>query len=367
VKVIQILPELKSGGVERGTVEFAREMVVRGHESIVVSAGGRLVEQLEREGSRHIQMPVHKKSLTSLFQVRALRALFEAERPDIVHVRSRIPAWISVLALKKMPADYRPRLVSTFHGMYSINRYSAVMGRGERVISISKAVKDYIVSNYPEVDESRIRMVHRGADPEQFPADYQPSDEWLGEMYQQHPQLKGQKILLMPGRLTRWKGQLDFIQLVADLKQQGQRVYGLIAGSSDGAKEHYEEELRNLAVSLGVQDQVIFLGHRGDMPDLYSFADIVFNLSNRPEPFGRTVTEALSVSTPVVAYDKGGPGEVLRDCFAQGLCETENLAATVSAVLAAPETITLQPQYLLSRQIDLTLQAYQELLDEGRS
>jgi len=362
MKIIQILPELNSGGVERGTVEFARELVKQGHESIVVSAGGRQVAQLEREGSRHIQMPVHKKSLSSLWQVRPLRRLFETERPDIVHMRSRVPAWLTVLASKKMSPEKRPLLVSTFHGMYSVNAYSAVMGKSNRVIAISAAVKDYILKNYPNVSESDIRMVHRGADPEQFPLGFQASEAWRAKMLAEHPQLKGQKILLMPGRLSRWKGQLDFIELIAQLRTQGEAVCGLVAGSSDGAKQNYEEELRQSAVGQGVEDHVIFLGHRTDMTELYSFSDIVFNLSNRPEPFGRTVTEALSVGTPVVAYDQGGPGEVLRDCFPEGLSGRDNLPNVVQNVLAKPSSIHFHDNYLLSTQVELTLSVYKELL-----
>ena len=144
--------------------------------------------------------------------------------------------------------------------------------------------------NYPSVNESDIRLVHRGADPEQFPLGFSPVDAWRDEMFTAYPQLRDQKILLMPGRLSRWKGQLDFIDLVAVLKRQGQAVCGLVAGSSDGAKQSYEEELRQRARELDIEDSLIFLGHRTDMAELYGFADIVFNLSNRPEPFGRTVT-----------------------------------------------------------------------------
>ncbi len=363
MRVLQILPELNSGGVERGTVEFARELVKQGHESIVVSAGGRQVAQLEREGSRHIALPVHKKSLLSLLQVRPLRRLFEELKPDIVHVRSRVPAWLSYLAIKKMPTASRPHLVSTFHGMYSVNGYSAVMGKSERVIAISAAVKNYILQNYPKVQEENIRLVHRGADPEQFPLGYYPDGAWLETLYSQHPQVRGQKVLLMPGRLSRWKGQLDFIDLIATLRAQGQPVVGLVAGSSDGAKESYEEELRESARRQGVEEQVVFLGHRSDMPELYSFADIVFNLSNRPEPFGRTVTEALSVGTPLVAYDQGGPAEVLRDCFPMGLSTPDTLAKVVTQVLEAPAEITFHQNYRLATQVELTLSVYRELMD----
>ena len=134
MKVLQVLPNLDSGGVERGTVEFARELVARGHQSIVMSNGGRLVKQLQAEGSRHIELPVHHKSLRSLRLVRPLRRLLAELQPDIIHVRSRLPAWLIFLAWRKLPRATRPRLVSTFHGLYSVNFYSAVMARAEQII-----------------------------------------------------------------------------------------------------------------------------------------------------------------------------------------------------------------------------------------
>ena len=127
MKVLQVLPNLNSGGVERGTVEFARELVKQGHESFVMSNGGRLVAQLESEGSGHIHQPVHRKSLWTLRLVRPVRKLLQELKPDIIHVRSRAPAWIIWLAWRKLPVATRPRLVSTFHGLYSVNFYSAVM------------------------------------------------------------------------------------------------------------------------------------------------------------------------------------------------------------------------------------------------
>ena len=133
MKVMQVLPELNSGGVERGTLEVADFLVKQGHEALVVSNGGRQVEKLEESGARHIAMPVHRKSLSSLFQVRPFRKLLEQEKPDILHIRSRVPGWIAYLAWRKMDKTTRPRLVSTVHGFYSVNRYSAVMTKGERV------------------------------------------------------------------------------------------------------------------------------------------------------------------------------------------------------------------------------------------
>ena len=120
MKVMQLLPELNSGGVERGTLEIARALVSQGHQSLVVSNGGRLVPQLEADGSTHLQLPIHKKSLSSLWQIRPLRQLIRTHQPDIVHVRSRVPAWLTHFALRGIPAQQRPHLISTVHGFYSL-------------------------------------------------------------------------------------------------------------------------------------------------------------------------------------------------------------------------------------------------------
>ena len=148
MKIVQILPALNSGGVERGTVEFAAELVRRGHESIVVSNGGPLVRQLEAQGSVHIAQPVHRKSPVSFGQILPLRRLLQELQPDVVHVRSRMPAWITRLALRGIPENKRPVVVSTFHGMYSVNAYSAVMARADHIIAVSDCVRQYVLRHF---------------------------------------------------------------------------------------------------------------------------------------------------------------------------------------------------------------------------
>ena len=145
MKVLQILPAMNAGGVERGTLEVAAHLVKYGHEALVVSSGGRMVSALEALGARHFTLPVHRKNPLSLRQVRPLRQLLEKQRPDIVHIRSRVPGWLAWLAWRGMDPATRPRLVSTVHGFYSVNRYSAIMTKGERVIAVSDSIRDYIL------------------------------------------------------------------------------------------------------------------------------------------------------------------------------------------------------------------------------
>lgn len=365
MKVLQVLPSLNSGGVERGTLDFARFLVANGNRSLVMSSGGRLQSQLEREGSEHVTFPVHAKSPLSLWRVRALRRTLLELAPDVIHVRSRVPAWMVWLALRPLPPARRPLLVSTFHGLYSVSRYSAIMGRGDRVIAISECVRDYILANYPEVAPERIRVIHRGVDTAQFQhREDLAGGQWLSDFQRDYPLATGKPLLLMPGRLSPWKGQAAFIGLMAELIAAGQPCHGLIVGEPTPGKDHYLDELRAQVARLELEDHVSFLGHRSDMDHLYAHSAVVFNLSQKPEPFGRTVIEALAVGTPVVAYDTGGPGESLRAALPRGLVPRDNPQALVRRVeemlTHPPGSITLPRQFSLEAQAEATLEVYQE-------
>lgn len=363
MKILQILPALNSGGVERGTVEFAADLVRRGHQSLVMSNGGRLVAQLQAEGSQHIDFPVHRKSLSSLLQVSALRRLIIALAPDVIHLRSRVPAWMCWLAVRKLPQ--RPALVSTFHGLYSVSRYSEIMGCGDQVIAISDCVRDYILHNYPRINADKISVIHRGVDTREFYTDRVIDPQWRQQFYQQNPQFQNKPLLMLPGRLSRWKGQLQFVDLIAALKQQSVACHGVIIGDPTPGKDSYRQEILQRVHAAGLDGDITLLGHRQDMAELYSQAAVVLNLSQRPEPFGRTVIEALAMSVPVVAFDQGGPAESLRACLPQGLVRQNDmpmLVATVNAMLQQPPVFSLPASFTLQNQSEQTLQVYQRAL-----
>lgn len=369
MKVMQLLPALNSGGVERGTLDLARALVGAGHESIVISSGGRMVEQLELEGSRHIEMPVHKKSLWSLRQVRPLRRLLEELKPDIVHVRSRVPAWLTYLAWRKMDPLTRPRLVSTAHGLYSINRYSAIMAKSEQVIAISQCVKDYLLKNYADYLNADPQIIYRGVDTKEFSAQEPLPEGWLNDITAEYPNLADKKWLLLPGRLTRWKGQEDFIHLIAELAKTRNDVHGIILGGAEKNKQHFAEELKSLAEKLGVSDQISFVGRRSDIRHWYKQSSIVYNLSKSPEPFGRTVIEAAAIGTPIIGYDIGGPAESLRACFPSGLVENgnaEQLYSKTLELLDSDSRAVLTPEFTLDVLAQRTLDLYQQLLNQPR-
>jgi glycosyltransferase involved in cell wall biosynthesis len=242
------------------------------------------------------------------------------------------------------------------------------MGCGDRVIAISETVKDYILENYPKTDPGKIRLIHRGVDLEQFYAGLRPPQDWVSAFYTNQRHIGNRPILLMPGRLSRWKGQLAFIELVANLLERGQPCHGLIVGEPDVGKEHYAEELRREVTARGLANDVTFLGHREDMAYLYCLASAVFNLSTKPEPFGRTVIEALATGTPVIAWDEGGPSESIRTCFPDGLVTKNDshalVRATCEALVDRPQ-IVLPECFSLKAQVEATLETYRLALSEG--
>ena len=367
LKVLQLLPALDSGGVERGTLEIARALVAAGHESVVLSKGGRLVEQLQREGSRHIARDLGRKSPATFLQYRALRRLFEAERFDIVHARSRLPAWVAWLAWRGMPANARPHFVTTVHGMHSVSRYSAIMCAGERVIAVSDTVRDYIRTHYPpgrwpHLADERITVIPRGIDPAEFPRDYQPSDEWLARLRTEFPQIAGRKVLTLPGRLTRLKGHHDFITLVGKLVAEGLDVAGLIVGGEDPKRPGYAKEIRERVQAEGLGERIVFTGHRSDVREIYAVSDCVLSLSSTPESFGRTVLEPLAMGRPVVGYAHGGVAEILGELFPQGAVAKGDVAAaarSTSYILGGhADAVRANHRFLLKEMQSATLSLY---------
>lgn len=365
MKIIQILPEFNAGGVELCTLELATYLARQGHESIVVSNGGRMVEALEEAGARHIAMPVHRKRISTILQVRPLRGLLESERPDILHFVSRVPGWLAWLAWRRMNSAMRPRLVSTVHGFYSVNRYSAIMTKGERVIAVSQSITEYIRNQYPETPAHVIRMVSNGIDLGKFHPQFQADATWMDNWNMAHPNLTGKSILLLPGRITRLKGHEDFFRLVAALKDAGHLVHGLIAGDTHPKKRAYLDELHALVATIGIHENITFLGHRSDLREVMSASHIVCALSQQPESFGRTVLEALALGKPVVGYDCGGVGELLGRLFPAGrvpVGDHAGLATTATKILhEAPVPAPVGEPYDLNAMCRSTMEVYEEL------
>lgn len=367
--VIQVLPALNGGGVERGTLEIGKYLVQQGHRSIVISAGGRMVEQLIKEGSEHIQADIGAKKLSTLRYVFWLRQLLLEIRPDIIHFRSRLPAWVGYLAWKSLPKASRPRLVTTFHGQHSVNRYSAIMTCGECIITVSEMMKDYILKSYPTVTAERIQVIHRGVDTRDYYPGYRPDERWLKQWFEQFPQTRDIALLTLPGRLTRRKGIEDFIEIMANLRQTGVAVHGLIVGETHPKQAHYQQELAALIAVHGLENTITFTGHRSDLQNILSISSVVLSLSKIPESFGRTATEALSMGIPVVGYAHGGIEEQLNALFPEGNVAVGDIAmasAKIKEFLSSRPDVIANHCFTLDNMCSKTLGVYQSLMQSSR-
>lgn len=305
MKIVQILPELNEGGVERGTVELNREMVKRGIDSIVISAGGKLAEQVDIDGGRHIRFDVCSKNpLTAPLRIYQLRRLLKKVAPDILHVRSRVPAWFAYLANKKLKIPF----ITTVHGFNSVNAYSRVMTYGDRVICVSRAIKEHI-QRYYQVPDKKISVIPRGVDLEFF--DPENVDQEFLLRFKEKYQLGNRFVVTSAGRITQLKDFETFIRGVVAAKEQIPNICGLIVGGVREDKQGYFESLQTLVRELHAQEYIVFTGSLNKIAEVYSLSNLVVICSNKPESFGRTAAEALAMNVPVIATSHGGVLDVV--------------------------------------------------------
>ena len=357
MRVVQLLPELKVGGVERGTVDLSDHLIKLGHDSAVISAGGQLVDLLNEHGAKHYELPIAKKNIRALSQISNLKKIYLEFQPDIVHVRSRFPAWINYFALKNFP-DKKPIVVSTFHGLYSKPFYSKSMSYADEIIAISDTVKDYILENY-SVDTSNLHLIYRGCDLQEF--NTTPlSQEWKEAWFNEFPQTRNKTILNLPGRITSWKGIESFIDLFSQLDTS--RFHGIIPGPVASNKKNYFNSLTKLIKQKGLADHLSFCGARSDIAKVYKISDIVMNLSSKPEPFGRTIIEAAACGSHVMGWDRGGVKESIQSINPDGLVEYGNigmLAQQIEKVLTSSPPESIPEQFTKEHLASSTINVYE--------
>lgn len=363
--VVQLLPALESGGVERSTLEIAAALVRAGHRAVVVSAGGRLLPELQAVGAEHVQLDIGRKSLSSLRHVGALRRLFAETGADVVHARSRLPAWLGWRALRGLPERERPRFVTTVHGLNSPGWYSGIMTRGERVVCVSETVCDYVLAHYSRVDPARLAVIPRGIDPAQFPRAPSPDPQARARIAAEHPQLGGDgPLLLLPGRGTRLKGHREAISLLGNLRETGLDARLWMPGTRERGREQYVIDLETEAQLGGFRDALAITPPTSRIAEAYAAGDLVLQLSRKPEAFGRTVIEALSVGRPVLGWAHGGVGELLARLQPQGAAPPFDEGALIDAakaLLAHPPPPLATMPYTLRAMQDATLDLYQSL------
>ncbi len=308
--ILQVLPSLETGGVERGTVDIAEAIVNSGGRAIVVSSGGRMVSDIERVGGEHIMLPVNSKNPIRMFiNSRAISSLVLEKGVDIIHARSRAPAWSAFLAARQTNRKF----VTTFHGTYNENNslksyYNSVMARGDTVIAISEFIAGHIRRNYG-VPKNILRVIHRGVDLGRFSLT-NISENRVEALARKWRLPDGVPVIMLPGRLTRWKGQEVFIHAI---KKTGlNNLKCLIVGSEQG-RHRYKASLEKLIEQTDLSDVIHLIDHCDDMPAAYMLADIVVSASIEPEAFGRVVVEAQALGRLVVATDHGGTQETIEN------------------------------------------------------
>ena len=367
MKVVQVLPRLHGGGVERGTIEIAGYLKQLGHEAIVISEGGPLVKELTALGVVHVKKSVGTKSLRAVRGLWELKNYLTTARPDIVHSRSRLPGWLCYLAIKMLPKEIRPRFVTSVHGLHSLSRYSSIVAKGDRIEVVSIAAQRYLLDNYKNVELARVRLIHRGVDTTEFNPSVEPSSDWIQEWsrWGQEHQANDSPVVSIIGRISRLKGHHDFLEVIESLHEKSVPAIGLIIGGVSKEHNKLHKELQDkVQKSETLRSSVHFLGHRADVRELMSVSDVVVSLSDTPEAFGRTVLEALSLGVTVVGYDHGGVGELLRTLFPAGAVpvgNTQVAADRIKDLLSRKHPIEPHEMTLQSMR-DKTIAMYEELL-----
>jgi glycosyltransferase involved in cell wall biosynthesis len=371
-RILQVLPALDSGGVERGTIEIVEALTGRGWTALVASQGGRLVAAVERAGGRHIALPLATKLPWAIWRnAGRLAAVIRRESVDLVHARSRAPAWSVWLACRRTGVPF----VTTYHGTYSDKgfgkrSYNSVMTRGARVIAASGFIAD-LVRRQHGVGEDRLRLIPRGIDPAVFDPAVVAGPR-VARLARDWAIPERATVILLPARVSRWKGQSVLIAALGLLQRAD--LFVIFVGSEQG-RHTYVRSLLDEAAALGVTGQIKFAGHCADMPAALMLADIVVSASTEPEAFGRAVIEAQAMGRIVIASDHGGAAETVEHgetglLVAPG--HAAALAAAISSVLALPEVergalgvrarASVLAHYTVAAMQQATLAVYDEVL-----
>lgn len=306
--VLQVVPRLDTGGVERGTVDVAAAVVAAGGRALVVSAGGRMEVELKRAGAEHVAMPVDRKSPGRILRnAGRLAGLIRREKVDIVHARSRAPAWSARAAARRAGVPF----VTTFHGIYGTGfplkkAWNRIMTAGDRTIAVSDYVAGHIRQRY-RVPAGRIAVIHRGVDLDLFDV-RAVSEARIVQLAEAWHLPDGAQVAMLPGRFTRLKGHAVLIDALALMQRKG--AVALLIGA-DAGRPGYRDEMLKRVQRRGLEGAVRFVGHCNDMPAAYMLADVVVSASTQPEAFGRIAAEAQAMGRPAIATDHGGARETV--------------------------------------------------------
>lgn len=373
--VLQVLPELETGGVELGTVEIASELTKHGIKNFVASKGGRMEHELQKLGVPHFKLNLKSKNpFTILKNAKKLEAFIRENDINIVHARSRAPAWSAYLAAKRAGAHY----MTTFHGTYGLGPwgikkiYNKIMVMGERVIVISNHIKNHVLKNY-KVDENKLRLIYRCVNLERFSPEA-VSQERMIQKVKEYNIPDDKPVLFLGGRITKWKGQHLLIEALSKMKNQD--YYCIIAGDEQG-REDYFKSLMSLAKKYKLGNKIGIYGKVLDMPAAMMVSDVVLSTAIQPEAFGRIAIEGQAMGKIVVASNIGGSLDSIIDGVTGKLYQFDNPQALADALdwalalsmtekkkISAAAQKNVRENFTKEIMCDKTIKVYEELLAE---
>ncbi|MCI6989387.1 MAG: glycosyltransferase family 4 protein [Campylobacter sp.] len=361
MKVVQILPELNEGGVERGVVEINREFVKRGIVSVVVSNGGKMSSNIVKDGGEFYEFDVASKNLLNApFRAKKLKNLLNNLTPDIVHIRSRVPAWLVNLAKPKA------KIISTIHGLNSVNFYSKIMTKADALIVPSNYSKEYVITNF-SAPKDLITVIPRGVDLASFNPINLPSKIKL----RNDRNLPNDSFIIScVGRITNLKNIEILLKATPFLKNALQNVKILIVGGVHEKRQGYFESLKELIKAQNIQNEVIFTGSVKNVAEIYKLSDAVVSPSLKPESFGRSVAEAIAMNTPVVASNHGGVKDIILDGINGYFFNPSNAKELVDKLLLAQQLKFDGYEYIktnfnLNQMVEKTIKVYENALNKS--
>ncbi len=376
--LLQVVPELDTGGAEQTTIDVAHAVVRAGGKALVATRGGRMASRLEADGGRLAQMPVQTKNpLVMLGNAARLVDLIRREKVSIVHARSRAPAFSALWAAQATGTPF----VATYHGVYNAKSklkrwYNAVMTRGDLVIANSDYTRDHVLAEHA-LDPSRIVSIPRGIDLERFNPSWVTADriEALRQAWGIDPADRRVKLLLA-GRLTRIKGHLLIVDAATRLKARGRKDFLIIFAGDDQGRTDYRLEVEAAIAQAGLTDQIKLVGHCDDMPAAYQICDVAMLPTTKPESFGRTAVEPQVMGKPVLASDHGGTTETVLsgetgwlvkvddpEAWAMAMVKAIDIGAPRLAAMGQAAANRARRLYSVDAMCEATLEAYARVLE----
>ncbi|AWF82039.1 hypothetical protein BTJ40_15060 [Microbulbifer sp. A4B17] len=365
MKVVQFLPSLELGVTATLALEFANELVKRGHESLVISAGGPLEARFRLHGSEHVNFPKISESVWSLRHKSRLRRILAELQPDIVHTYGRSTAFLTWRALKREPAGSRPKLVPLVDQYLSNSYFNKGVACGDGIIATSQGIAEHLKKSSTRFTEKSIEIIYRGINIREFDNEKPVASQWQLKLLNSYPQLEGKNWWLMPGVISASDGQEAFLHMFAQAAAQRDDIHGVIVGRLADNDLRYLKKLEALAQDLNLGGRVTFLGERRDMRELYATSQLVFHLAKEGDESGKYSKEALAMGRPVIAYSDGCAGEVLQKYFPDGLVRRGDMTALVELSLnlvSRPSTLNSQ-DFSYAVAADKTVVFFQGLLN----